>query len=171
MGFDAAGLTYAHSGATRDVVLPAGYSHVDREIPIGRGRAAFERAADALLTWRMHRGAGLDVTAEAGRAAPGVTVVARFGWGPLRVPAPCRVVYVVDTPDVQGFAYGTLPGHPERGEEAFTVRLRPDGEVVFHIRAFSQPATFLARAGGPVTHLIQRYVTGRYVRALRRLAK
>src|SRR3954447_20011650 len=171
MEFDAAGLTYEHVGATRDAVLPAGYGQLDRKVPIGRGRAVFERAAEALLTWRMHRGAGLDVTAESGRAAPGVTVVARFGWGPLRVPAPCRVVYVADTPDARGFAYGTLPGHPERGEEAFVVRLTPDGEVVLHIRAFSKPATLLARAGGPVTGLIQRYVTSRYVRALRRLAK
>ena len=31
--------------------------------------------------------------------------------GPVR--APCRVVYVVDEPDRRGFAYGTLPGHPE----------------------------------------------------------
>ncbi|SIP67631.1 hypothetical protein BN9982_740001 [Mycobacterium tuberculosis] len=31
--------------------------------------------------------------------------------------APCRVVYVIDEPDVRGFGYGTLPGHPVSGEE------------------------------------------------------
>jgi uncharacterized protein (UPF0548 family) len=31
------------------------------------------------------------------------------------------VIYVVDQADQFGFAYGTLPGHPEMGEVAFTV--------------------------------------------------
>jgi uncharacterized protein (UPF0548 family) len=40
----------------------------------------------------------------------------------MRVPlwprdVPCRVVYVVDEPRRAGFAYGTLPGHPEIGGE------------------------------------------------------
>jgi uncharacterized protein (UPF0548 family) len=85
--------------------------------------------------------------------------------------APCRVVYRVDEADSQGFAYGTLPGHPERGEEAFIVQLRPDGDVRLVIRAFSRPASALARAGGPLTRKAQAVVTDRYVRALRRLAQ
>jgi uncharacterized protein (UPF0548 family) len=158
-------LTYAQPGATRDAVLPAGYAHVQRDVPIGHGREVFERAASALYGWQMHRAAGLRVAASAPRAAPGVLVVMRFG-----VLIPCRVVYVVDEPDRQGFAYGTLPGHPERGEEAFIVTLTPDGEVRIQIRAFSRAASRLARLGGPVTRLVQRWVTDRYVRRLRYLA-
>jgi uncharacterized protein (UPF0548 family) len=150
--------------------MPAGYRHVDRDVSIGSGRAAFERAVDGLLGGGMHRGAGLAVAASAERAAPGVLVVLRAGWAPLDLVIPCRVVYPVDTTDGQGFAYGTLPGHPERGEEAFTVRLMPDGEVRMRIRAFSRPASFLARAGGPLTRVVQDYVTNRYVHALRRIA-
>lgn len=33
----------------------------------------------------------------------------RLGIGPLALGIPCRVIYVVDRPDTQGFAYGTLP--------------------------------------------------------------
>jgi uncharacterized protein (UPF0548 family) len=44
---------------------------------------------------------------------PGTDVLAHLG--PIRVP--CRVVYVLDEPERRGFAYGTLPGHPESGEE------------------------------------------------------
>lgn len=69
-------------------------------------------------------------------------------------------------PDRAGFAYGTLPGHPESGEEAFVVSRAPDG-VRFTITAFSRPATWLARLGGPVTLLGQEYFTRRYLRALR----
>ncbi|MBO3750091.1 DUF1990 domain-containing protein [Streptosporangiaceae bacterium NEAU-GS5] len=166
-----ADLTYERPGATRDGTLPAGYDHLDREVPIGHGREAFERAAEGLLGWEMHRGAGLKVVAGAGRAAPDVVVILRPGVGPLRMTVPCRVVYVVDTDDRQGFAYGTLPGHPERGEEAFVVRMTGDGDVLLHIRAFSRPATLMARAGGPLTRLTQRYITDRCIQSLRRLAQ
>jgi uncharacterized protein (UPF0548 family) len=166
-----ADLTYDRPGATRDDVLPAGYHHLDVEGTIGRGRTAFERAAEGILTWRMHAAVGLAlVAASADRAAPGVLVVMRLGPGRLGLTVPCRVVYTVDDPDHRGFGYGTLPGHPARGEEAFTVRLTEDGDVRARVRAFSRPATLLARAGGPVTRLAQRYTARRYLRALRRLA-
>src|SRR3712207_7231330 len=59
-----------------------------------------------------------------------------------------RVVYTVEEPDRAGFAYGTLPGHPERGEELFLLDRAPDGQLRLTISAFSRPATWLARAGG-----------------------
>ena len=164
-------LTYETPGATRDEVLPAGYDHLDIEEPIGRGRAAFERASEGLVTWRMHTGAGLRlVAASAERAAPGVLVVLRAGPGPLSLLVPCRVVYTVDDADRRGFGYGTLPGHPVRGEEVFTVELTADGEVRARVRAFSRPAILLTRAGGPATRLVQRLAVRRYVNALRHLA-
>jgi uncharacterized protein (UPF0548 family) len=83
----------------------------------------------------------------------------------LRVRAVCRVVYVVDEPDRVGFAYGTLPGHPESGEESFILE-RLDGVTRFSVRAFSRPATQLARFGGPVTSLAQRIMTARYLVAV-----
>jgi uncharacterized protein (UPF0548 family) len=58
------------------------------------------------------------------------------------------VTYVLDEPRHKGFAYGTLPGHPERGEEAFALELHDDGAVTFTITAFSRPASLLAKAGG-----------------------
>jgi uncharacterized protein (UPF0548 family) len=169
--WESAELTYDSPGATRDDALPAGYDHLDIEESIGRGRTAFERAAEGLLTWRMHTGAGLRlVAASAERAAPGVLVVLRAGPGQVSLLVPCRVVYTVDDADRRGFGYGTLPGHPERGEEAFTIALTADGEVRARVRAFSRPAILLTRAGGPVTRLVQRFAARRYVSALRRLA-
>jgi uncharacterized protein (UPF0548 family) len=88
------------------------------------------------------------------------------GVGPLRMRAPCRVIYTITEPQRRGFAYDTLPGHPESGEEAFTVSHRDDGLVVFMITAFSRPATIAARAAGPVGLLIQRHLTQGYLRAL-----
>ncbi|MEU2870285.1 DUF1990 family protein [Streptomyces olivoreticuli] len=66
------------AGATgRAGALPEGYGRLRVPTRIGRGRDAFEAAADALLSWGMHRAMpGVRITA-APPAAPGVTVSGR----------------------------------------------------------------------------------------------
>ena len=88
---------------------------------------------------------------------------------PRRGP-PCRVVYVVDEPTTAGFAYGTLPGHPERGEEAFLIQRDTSGDVDLTVTAFSRPATALLEIVAPASRLVRAAITERYVHALRREA-
>jgi uncharacterized protein (UPF0548 family) len=95
----------------------------------------------------------------------GATVLLLIGVGPLRMVAPCRIVAVIDEEDRFGFAYGTLPGHPERGEELFVIE-REEGGATFRINAFSRPDQVLVRLGGPVARRAQTRVTNRYLRAL-----
>lgn len=97
--------------------------------------------------------------------AEGDTVVLEIPFGPFRVSAPARVVYIVDEPRRRGFAYGTLPGHPEDGEEAFIVELRDDNSVWIVIRAFSRPSRFWF-AVWPVLRLTQEFYTRRYLAVL-----
>jgi uncharacterized protein (UPF0548 family) len=97
----------------------------------------------------------------------GATVLAVFRVLLVFAVVPCRIVYVTEEDRRFGFAYGTLPGHPERGEEAFHVRLAEDGVVTFEIVAFSRPASLLARLGHPVNRLIQGRVTRRYLDGVR----
>jgi len=163
-------LTYEEVGATRAGSLPKGYTHVHRDVSLGTGPEVFERAVTALFDWRMHQEAGLTVVSSDGKPAPGIVVVLRAGWGPVHLTIPCRVVYTVDEPDRRGFAYGTLPGHPEKGEEAFMVVKTDTGDVRVQIHAFSRPASLLARLGGPFSRMIQQYATDRYVSAMRLLA-
>ncbi len=157
-------LTYPGVGQTRGD-LPAGYHHLRRRAPLGDGPACFARASRELLGWQMHRRAGLRVDA-AGPVAEGRTAVLRLGVGRLEVRTPVRVVHLVDEPRRQGFAYGTLPGHPECGEECFVVEHLADGTVILKIAAFSRPASRLARLGGPLGRWVQRRITERYLRAL-----
>ena len=160
----AASLTYDEVGASLGA-FPEGYHHLDETFEIGTGREDFERAADSLMRWGVQRGVrGIRVSASADVVAVGEVAIVRLG--PVGVRAPVRVVAVVDEPDRRGFAYGTLPGHPERGEESFVVELRSDGTVVLIIRAFSRPGTLLAKAIGPLGRVAQKFVTGRYGRAL-----
>ncbi|MDX1875242.1 DUF1990 domain-containing protein [Mycolicibacterium sp. 120266] len=155
-------LTYSEIGATKGP-LPAGYHHVHAAAPIGTGRARFESAGDAVLRWGMQRGAGVLVRAANDTATVGAEVT--VGFGPLR--APCRVVYVVAEENRRGFAYGTLPGHPESGEELFTVRYDPsDGTVYAEVIVFSRHATWWSRLGGPITAVAQRIITKRYLTAV-----
>jgi uncharacterized protein (UPF0548 family) len=164
-------LTYSEVGATRDgdAAPAAGYRHVSRRALVGTGEAAFAVAAGALREWRMFKAAGLVVRASTPEVTEGADVTTGLGVGPLRLWIPCRVVWLVDEPTRFGFAYGTLPGHPQSGEEAFEVSLAADLRVWFDVRAFSRPATWYARLGGPLTRAIQDRVTDRYLRGLRRL--
>ena len=154
-------LTYTEVGATAGV-MPAGYRHLRKSSVIGGSRERFEEAAAQGMRWGMLRGAGLRVTATTEVAEVGSEVLVHLG----PVVAPCRVVYVVDEPDRSGFAYGTLPGHPESGEELFLVRYGPKGDVIAEVSAFSRHATWWSRLGAPLTLLVQRLVTNRYLRAL-----
>jgi len=142
--------------------MPAGYRHLRKSSVIGGGRERFDEAAAQGMRWGMLRGAGLRVTATTEVAEVGSEVLVHLG----PVVAPCRVVYVVDEPDRSGFAYGTLPGHPESGEELFLVRYGPKGDVIAEVSAFSRHATWWSRLGAPLTLLVQRLVTNRYLRAL-----
>lgn len=159
--------TYAEVGATLRG-LPPGYRHVHVRRVLGRGDAVFAAAARTILSWQMHRGAGMTVLTDAPEARRGVIAVVGIGIGPARIEAPCRVVEVLDRGDVAGFAYGTLPGHPEIGEEAFWVRREADGTVVGEVVAFSRPGRWYTRAAGPLGRLAQRLACRRYLAALAR---
>jgi uncharacterized protein (UPF0548 family) len=154
--------TYPEVGATAGP-LPEGYHHVRESAAIGRGRERFETAASRVMLWGMLRGVGLKVTASSEVAEVGSTVVVRMG--PVR--APCRVVYVLEEENRRGFAYGTLRGHPESGEELFAVRYEPSSDAVYaEVTAFSRHATWWSKAAGPMTSLLQRHVTRRYLTAV-----
>jgi uncharacterized protein (UPF0548 family) len=95
---------------------------------------------------------------------PGDTAIMHVPLFPPKVPA--RVVYVIDEPLRKGFAYGTLPGHPEIGEESFLVEYRDDDSVWLTIRAFSRPSSWIFWVGYPLVRLMQEIYTSRYERAL-----
>ena len=154
--------TYPEIGATSGSP-PPGYHHLHASAVIGHGRARFEEAAEEVMRWGMLRGAGLHVDATTEVAAVGSEVI--VGLGPIR--APCRVVYVVDEPNHRGFAYGTLQGHAEAGEELFAVRYDPIADAVHaEVSAFSRHGTWWSKLAGPVTSLAQRAVSKRYLKAL-----
>ncbi|MGW1076701.1 DUF1990 family protein [Streptomyces sp. NPDC002537] len=160
--------TYPEVGATAPGgTPPGGYHRLRVPTRVGHGRACFEAAADVLLSWGMHRAMPWVRITDAPRAAPGVTVTVSLGAGPLRVSGTCAVVWTVAEPGRAGFAYGTLPGHPERGEEAFLVTLDDAGEVWLTVTAFSRPAAWFTRCAGPLVPAVQQAYARNCGRALR----
>jgi uncharacterized protein (UPF0548 family)/predicted DCC family thiol-disulfide oxidoreductase YuxK len=160
--------TYEAVGATLQSLTPPGYHTVHRRAAVGRGPEDFRRATEGLQTWQAHRLVGLQVHPEGVVPQVGATVVVTVGVGAVAIAAPCRVVAVVDEPTRVGFAYGTLAGHPEQGEEAFVVHLADDGAVLFDVVAFSRPGSVLTRLAGPIGRGVQSIAVGAYLRALHR---
>ncbi len=156
-------LTYPEVGATLADDLPAGYHHLEVASRVGPA-SSYDDVVAFVLGWGLQRGAGLRVPADLPAANAGLRATLRLG--PLRVPV--EVVAVLDEPDRRGFAYGTLAGHPECGEELFAVERRRDGTWVA-IRAFSRAGTRISRWSGPAGRLAQRWMTTRYLTAAERV--
>jgi uncharacterized protein (UPF0548 family) len=164
----AAPLTYDAVGASA-TTPPEGFRVVTASRVLHR--RDFAGAADDLVSWRVHQRAGLRVAASSPRAELNAVVLMRLGIGSLAVRIPCRVIYVIAEPDRHGFAYGTLPGHPESGEELFLLQRHDGGQLTFTITAFSRAATLPARRGGAATRRVQDLMTRRYLTALDKLGR
>lgn len=164
-------VTYPEVGATRGGELPAGYQHDRYERSLGHGASVFDAARDGLRAWACHDGAGIPRAPERPELVEGVTLVQALPVGPAHVPAACRIVYVIDEPDRFGFAYGTLPEHPEQGEEAFVVERDATDEVRLRILVFSKARHPLARLGWFVGRQIQLRVTNKFLDGLEQFVR
>jgi len=147
---------------------------------LGQGAAAFVAACEAIRGWRMfpaemtrvywadEKGSGVfggrtlsmmedsippktsDPLAPPVQPGQVVAVLYRARLVPVWMLFPARVVYVVEESRRIGFAYGTVPEHPERGEEQFLIEWDPaDDSVWYELLAVSQPGHWLARAAYP----------------------
>ena len=145
-----------HPGPTRMATAPPGYDHDFNSIILGEGEAVWAAAREAVRQWQMFPAGWTSIRPANApiRAGAVVAMMARvLGAWWLNS---CRIVYVLDDDRQFGFAYGTLPGHVERGEELFLVDRTADGRVRYSIRAFSRPRHWLARLGYPLVRVYQR---------------
>ena len=140
---------------------PPGYGVLHRSVSVPGSDLA--RCGAALLDWEVHRRSGLRVAAD-GPARAGGTVVLATRLLVTWAVAPCRVVRVLEESDRVGFAYATLPGHPEHGVEEFAF-VRQAGALRFEVRAVSRPVLRASRVFPAPQHLVQRVLTQRYLDA------
>jgi uncharacterized protein (UPF0548 family) len=161
------GLTYDTPGMTAGLrQAPPGFRLLRIETTLPPG--TYQHAVDTLFDWRMHDATPfLQVLAADGPASQGVHVLLRLGS--LR--APCEVVHAARGPDEARFSYNTLSGHPECGEESFTLRRRPDDSATFTVLALSRPTAPWLRLAGPVGSSAQSLIARGYGRTLRWLSR
>ncbi|MFL6161436.1 MAG: DUF1990 family protein [Jatrophihabitantaceae bacterium] len=143
-----------------------GFAALSRSMRLRPGEVSFRRAGEIILSWDMHRRAGLRVYPETPRANGGSTVVLGLGIAGAALVIPCRVREAFDEPTRIGFNYLTLPGHPECGIEQFQVELAEDDTVRATVTSVSRPGTMLVKLGAPVNRLTQRYLVDRYLKAV-----
>jgi uncharacterized protein (UPF0548 family) len=149
--------------------LPDGYRHVHAARVVGHGDEAFAAAMGGVRHWQLHRRQGFRVVPDDPPVEVGTVVAVDVPLVALHVIATCRIAWVVDEPGRFGFGYGTLPVHPESGEEAFVVErdaANGDGEVRLAITAFSRPRHPLVRLAGPGARWQQARATRGYLDAL-----
>ncbi|HEY2837761.1 MAG TPA: DUF1990 domain-containing protein [Pirellulales bacterium] len=162
--------SYSSVGATA-TTPPAGFDCDRARVRLGEGEIVFAAACNALRAWTQF---DLGWTAALPRDTPlegnrVVAVLARAcGMWTLNA---ARIVYVVNSATQFGFAYGTLPGHVERGEERFLIEIDPaNGTVWYDILAFSRPNHAMVRLGYPLVRRLQAKFRCDSAAAMRRAA-
>ena len=163
-------VNYDTRADTPGPAAPPGYRLDVNQVQLGHGQAVFDAACQAVRRWAMFDIGWGEVLAlddegqscVAGEPFAGQTIAGLFRLPVVWWLTPCRIVSTVDEQNQGrsfGFAYGTLPDHPMRGEEQFLVRLDDDGTCWYSITAYSKPRHPLTCLGYPaVRHMQMRFV-------------
>jgi uncharacterized protein (UPF0548 family) len=163
--------SYRAVGATRGEA-PAGYDLDQNRTRLGQGRSVFDAASRAVRHWRMFPSPWTEIDpADSPIVAGGVVAVLAHVFGFWWLNA-CRIVYVIEEGNPTrrfGFAYGTLPGHVESGEERFAVEMDDEDVVWYDVRAFSRPRHWLVRLGYPLARRLQARFARESQAAMRRI--
>ena len=151
---------YDPVGATQRIP-PEGYNVDHTRVPLGVGEAAFVRGVAAIRDWAHFQLGWIELYPSRAAIQEGQTVAILARVLGLWFLNACRIVYVVDDEMASvrrfGFAYGTLPGHAESGEERFLVEWdRRDDSVSYDILAFSRPNHFLVRLNSSHARKLQK---------------
>lgn len=130
--------------------------------------------------------AGAAIATPAGQASTEVqenaTVCLTVELGLLWLVFACRIIYTFENEQPEpgetsslmrfGYAYGTLSGHPEKGEERFSVEWnRENNQVCYEIVALSQPGSLLVKVASPFARLMQARFARDSGRAMQRICK
>lgn len=160
--------SYTPVGMTRAEEAPDGWTEDAYRTVLGPGRDVFDRGRQLIRRWTMFAMPWIELHAPDAPIEAGTTVGVLARSAGLWCVNAARIAYVVDELDRFGFAYGTLPGHVEAGEELFLVEHTPEDLVAYSIRALSWPRAPLARLAKPWVRREQRRFGADSLAAMRR---
>jgi len=159
-------LSYSEVGATKGNP-PAGYNFDTYSLKIGEGQKDFELAVEGFKAWKSHNGGGLHAYPIEMEFVAGNSATFGYVVGPVVILIPDRIVFAEQTDTKFECAYGSIVGHPEKGEEVFRIQLNDDGEVVMEIECFSNIVAPGVKLVYPIARFLQKRVTRKYMTALR----
>ncbi len=133
-----------------------GYDNDHSSILLGQGINVWDKAKSALNNWQQFPSGWTKIYTNDTSIKEGNTVLVLFKLFGLWWWNAARIVYLIDEKNRYGYAYGTLHGHVERGEECFWIDRDESGNVYYHIKAFSKPAFWGARLFYPMARMYQR---------------
>ena len=146
---------YVEVGLTRGDVQPKGY-HVDRHaVQLGLGEEAYQRALGAFRGLNMWNFPWMEMVTRDKSMRLGTELATLTQQMGVWFLMPCRIVNMIDEKNRIGFAFGTLTGHVEQGEERFLIERRQDDSVWYDIISVSRPRHWLAMLGYPYTRWLQ----------------
>ncbi len=128
------------------------------ELPFG-----FDAGRAALRGWASHRAANISMQPSNADLVVGETVAIAIPVWRVSISATCRIVEAIDQPNRFGFAYATLPHHPEDGEESFIVERHPDGTATYTVTAVWRAGMLCTRIIPPLTRRLQQKATQQYL--------
>lgn len=170
--------TYDQPGLTRAQEFPDGFDVDHQQSLLGFGEEIYEIAKDAVRRWAMFPIELTKLYWPDQSIRVGVEVAVLFRAGPFWSLNPCRIAYVFDDAKPTGcvhrfgFAYGTLDGHLECGEERFCVSWnRADDSVHYQLLAVSRPHHVLTRIGYPYARVVQARFRRLSALAMRRIVR
>jgi uncharacterized protein (UPF0548 family) len=147
--------SYKEIGRTR-TTFPEGYDHDDHKVLLGKGHEDFQKARQLLNRWEMFPQSWTKIYPEMSPIEEGQVVAVLFRLFGFWWYNACRIVYTINDDRHYGFAYGTLKGHVEKGEEIFQVYMDEQARVWFQIKAFSRPNTWYTRLSYPLPRMFQK---------------
>jgi len=147
--------SYSEIGQSRQSKTP-GYDNDHNKILIGRGTTTWKNAKSALDNWQQFPKPWTAIYPNTTPLQEGQTVVVLIRLFGIWWFNSSKIVYAFDEETRYGFAYGTLLEHVEKGEECFWIEQEENGDIYYHIRAFSKPRFWLAKVVYPIARIFQR---------------
>lgn len=174
-------------------------NHLQHQLDLGPAEL-FPLAREAVLTWKLQESAGV-IARPVRRVHIGQIIHLRLNpiwpapprrWRGRDLSIPvgtCEVVDVIDTERAAGFAYRTLPGHLESGEQTFLVSIGPEGfigpegstgpegsagpeeRLGVSITSDSVPENPLLKAFAPLSVAAQKMMAARYAEGLKQILR
>ena len=158
---------YAYVGCTSDLIdrgnAPPGFRLDRYSIVLGEGEDIFDLGSQAICKWEMFNHAMATLKWHDTPIQSGNMVAVLFKVLSQWTANPARIVYTLNAEREGGkyrqfgFAYGTVPGHIEKGEECFQVDWDQESDIVrFRITVISRPGSILSLLGKPIVNFQQK---------------